>query len=66
MGLSEVAVMYEPSRSSKVDSCKTVVSVGVLAAIAYGVYVGINNNPQLTPPPGATEGWASSPPDMPE
>jgi lipoprotein-anchoring transpeptidase ErfK/SrfK len=46
------------------DSFKTVVIVGVLAAIAYGVYVGINNNPQLTPPPGAAEGWASNPPNV--
>lgn len=40
------------------NSLKTVFIVAVLLAIAAGVYISINNNPQGTTPPGVPEGWS--------
>lgn len=39
------------------NSIKTVFVLAVLGAVAYGVYVSINNNGQLTPPPGVDSQW---------
>ena len=46
------------------DSLKTIFIMGVLAAIAYGVYVKINNDRQVTLSPDATDGWPSGPPNV--
>ena len=46
------------------DSLKTIFIIGVLAAIAYGVYVSINNDRQVTSSPEATDGWPSGPPNV--
>ena len=46
------------------DSLKTVLIVGMLAAIAYGVYVSINNDRQAAMSPEAAEGWPSGPPSI--
>lgn len=40
------------------NSLKTVFIVVVLLAIAAGVYISINKNPQGTTPPGVPEGWS--------
>ena len=45
------------------NSIKTVFVLAVLGAIGYGVYVSINNNGQMNPPPGADQQWAG-PPDI--
>jgi lipoprotein-anchoring transpeptidase ErfK/SrfK len=46
------------------DSLKTIFVIGVLAAIAYGVYVKINNDQQVASSSEATDGWPSGPPDV--
>lgn len=47
------------------NSLKTMFVVAVLAAVAYGVYTTINNNPAPgPPPPGASDEWAAGPPSI--
>ena len=46
------------------DSLKTIFIIVVLAAIAYGVYVTINNDRRVTLSPEVTDGWPSGPPNV--
>ena len=46
------------------DSLKTIFVISVLAAIACGVYVSINNDQQVTSSSKATDGWPSGPPNV--
>ncbi|NLY00615.1 MAG: LysM peptidoglycan-binding domain-containing protein [Rhodopirellula sp.] len=39
------------------NSLKNLFIIAVLAAVAYGVYVSLNQNNQSTPPPGVADGW---------
>ena len=48
------------------DSLKTIFFIGILAAIAYGVYVSINNDRRVTLSPEATDGWPSGTPNAPD
>ncbi len=45
------------------NSLKTIVMVGIMAAVAYGVYVSINEGPVETPPEIA-EDWSAGPPEV--
>ena len=45
------------------NSLKTIVMVGIMAAVAYGVYVSINEGPVQTPPEIA-EDWSAGPPEV--
>lgn len=40
---------------------KTAFVLALLAAIAFGVYISINHNPESTPPSGVADGWLSPP-----
>lgn len=41
------------------NSIKTLFVLGILAAVAYGVYVSINKNPAAKLPPEAEQGWST-------
>jgi LysM repeat protein len=44
-----------------VNLLKNVLVVGILLAVAGGVYIAITSNPPTKPPPGAEEGWTGEP-----
>jgi hypothetical protein len=44
-----------------VNLLKNVLVVGILLAVAGGVYIAITGNPPTKPPPGAEEGWSGEP-----
>ena len=45
------------------NSIKTMLMVGVLVVVAYGMYVSINSSP-VQEPPGFAEDWSAGPPEI--
>ena len=45
------------------NSLKTMLMIGILVVVAYGMYVSINSGP-VQAPPEVTDDWAAGPPDI--